>query len=178
MCAQKKLDPTRLPRPLQTLVAGLKAGSGTTSPRSHLMNVGGRPDLIPIVFSITPGGGLTRFLTTLGTLSALKEERSGERILMLSWGLEREDLRSLLQTSVDDGGAGEIAFDLSIPAEVPNGTSPSISPRPQTSGISGVPCDVCGQPIRSGDPYASWVIPPDDMSLYHPHCLRGRMNAD
>lgn len=177
MCPDNSSSEVRLPSSLQRLAAGLRAGGGASSQRSLSMIDGERLDLIPIVFSLSPSGGLTRFLTVLGTLRALREESSGERILMLSWGLEREDLKSLLESSLNDGDSGEITFELSIPAEGPNGMSPSTSPKPQITGLSGVPCDRCGQEILLGDSYVTRCDPPHGLIVWHPHCARAMMRA-
>lgn len=154
------------------LVDGLKAGRGLTSQLSPLMRDGARPDLIPIVFSALPSGGLRRFLTALATSYALREDDTGERMLILSWGLEAEALRSLLQTSLDDGDSDEITLELSMPVREQSGTSPSTSPSPLTTGLSGAPCDLCGEEISPGGSYVMVVTPPDDMFLYHYSCDR------
>ena len=88
MCSrQSEADTVRL-SPAQTKwLAGLKAGAGLTSQLSRMTTVGARPDLLPIVVSLSRGGGLSRFITTLATSYALKEDATGELMLMLSWGL-------------------------------------------------------------------------------------------
>jgi len=111
-----------LPRSLQRLVDGLRAGHGTTSLPSLSMTGGARPDLVPIVVCITRGGGLTTFLTCLATLYALKEEGSGETILMHSYSLDAGALTSLLEASPRDGNSDEIRFEISMRAPGPDGT--------------------------------------------------------
>lgn len=114
-----------LPKSLRRLVDGLRAGVGITSQPSLLMRGGARPDLVPIVVCITRGGGFTTFLTTLATLYALKEEGTGDVILMHSYSLDAAALRSLLEASPKDGGSDEIRFEISMRAPGPDGTFPS-----------------------------------------------------
>ncbi len=116
----------RLPSSLQRLVDGLRRGHGTTSQPSLLMKGGARPDLVPIVVCITRGSGFTTFLTALATLYALREEGSGETILMHSYSLDTAVLTSLLEASPKDGRSDEIRFEISMRAPGPDGTFQSI----------------------------------------------------
>ena len=159
-----------LPRPLQRFLDGLRAGRGISSQPSPLTTDGARPDLTPIVCSLSRAGGLTHFLTTLATISAWNEEGTGEPILMLSWGLEPEALKSLLETSGERGGAGEIAFSVTMSAGEPAGTSPSTSPKHRIIGTLGAPCERCRLPFRPGEAYIEIVIPPDRLMVYHGSC--------
>jgi len=167
-------DTLRLSPAQQQWLDGLQAGNGLSSGLSRLTNVGVKPDLVPIVVSLSPGDGLARFLTVLATSSALKEESTGELMLMLSLGLEREALRSLLGSSPSDGDSDEIGFDLLMPVSDATATSLSTSPRTQTSGTSGVPCDKCKAPINRD--YVQVVTPPHGMSLYHVSCALGALS--
>jgi len=112
----------KLPRALDNLVIGLRAGHGITSPRSPLTKDGVRPDLVPIVVTFSHETGLKSFLTCLATLSALKEVRSGDVILTFSFNLLRADLTSLLETSRKGGPSDEIPFEISMQAPGPDGT--------------------------------------------------------
>ena len=112
----------KLPRSLERLVNGLRAGHGISSLPSLSTNAGARPDLVPIVVCITRGGGFTTFLTVLATFSALKEEVSGETILMHSYSLDVGALTSLLESSPKDGRSDEIRFEISMRAPGPDGT--------------------------------------------------------
>jgi len=114
-----------LPKSLQNLVNGLRAGHGITSQPSLLISGGARPDLVPIVVCITRGGGFTTFLTALATLYALKEEATGEVILMHSYSLDVGALTSLLEASPKDGHSDEIRFEISMRSPGPDGTFPS-----------------------------------------------------
>jgi len=64
-----------------------------------------------------------------------------------------------------EGGDGQIGptdviqYDLLIPIERLAGTLRSMSPRLPTIGISGVPCDVCGEPLEEGAAYRTDVAP-------------------
>jgi len=112
----------RLPASLQNLVNGLRRGLGITSQPSLSMQDGARPDLVPIVVCITRGSGFTTFLTALATLYALKEESTGEVILMCSYSLDAAALTSLLAHSPKDGHSDEIRFETSMRAPGPDGT--------------------------------------------------------
>jgi len=112
----------RLPRALQSLVDGLRDGHGITSRPSLSMSGGARPDLVPIVVCVSRGGGLMRFLTCLATLYALKEEGTGDVILMHSYSLDAEMLMSLVRGSRRDGPSDEIQFEISMRAPGPDGT--------------------------------------------------------
>ncbi len=111
-----------LPSALQNLVNGLRAGHGIISQPSVSIHGGVRPDLVPIVVCVSQGAGLTRFLTCLATLYALKEESSGDVILMHSYSLDAGMLTSLLAHSPKDGDGGEIKFEISMRQPGPDGT--------------------------------------------------------
>jgi len=114
-----------LPKSLSNLVNGLRAGHGITSQPSLSMSGGARPDLVPMVVCVTRGGGFTTFLTVLATLYALKEESTGDVILMHSYSLDAGALTSLLEASPKDGRSDEIRFEISMRAPGPDGTFPS-----------------------------------------------------
>lgn len=99
---------------LQSLLSGLKAGGGITSLLSPSTLAGVRPDLVPIVVSLSHGDGLRLFLTSLATMYALRQEGSGERTLTLSFNLGREALQVLLDSYNNAGGSGEIPFEISL----------------------------------------------------------------
>ena len=111
-----------LPPSLDALVNGLRAGHGISSPRSPLMKGGGMQVLRPIVVCLSHADGLTTFLTALATLSALKEETSGDVILTHSFSLDAGALTSLLETSRKGGGSDVIRFEISMQAPGPDGT--------------------------------------------------------
>lgn len=147
----------RLPKSLQHLVDGLKGGSGPRSLLSRLTIVGEKPDRVPIVVWQSRENGSSVYRETLATISALREDASGERILMLSWGSLASDSSS---ENADLGGHTDvIEYDLLLPIELLSGTLQSISPRPLTTGISGVPCDGCGTPFKRQDSYRTSVMP-------------------
>ena len=158
-----------LPTSLRRLVDGLSPGSGPSSLLSRSTIAGERPDLIPIVAYLSHGDGLKAFTTALATSCALREGGTGELTLMLSWGLDREVISGVVK-SAEHGGSDEITCEILIPAGEPNGTSRSISPRGPISGISGVPCDACKVPFKTGDAYTQVVFPPDQLDLYHVTC--------
>jgi len=161
----------KLSRAQQQWLDGLKAGDGLTSPLSRLTPVGERPALLPIVVSLSPGDGLRRFLTVLATSYALKEDDTGELMLMLSWDLERGVLRSLVETSPRDGNAGEIGFEILMPVPESTAISASTLPGIPTSGISGVPCDYCRRPFKPREAYVQFVVPEvNEMRLWHGRC--------
>lgn len=166
----------RLPPSLASLVRGLKAGRGRISQRSLLTDAGVRPDLTPIVVTISPEDGLSRFLTALGTLFALREDASGEHIVTLSFPLERGALTSLVSTSASGGSSDEIGFEISIPLLGLAATLPSISSKRPTTGISGAACDHCGKPFYREDSYVQFVEPPHGMHLYHHSCFNQIMS--
>jgi len=114
MCALENSGkaPLILPRSLENLAIGLKAGVGITSQRSLSHRAGGQPVLVPTVVCITLATGFMTFLTTLATLSALSEERSGDVILTQSFNLDRGALKSLLESSLKDGSSEEIKFEI------------------------------------------------------------------
>ncbi len=116
----------RLPKVLRRLVDGLRGGVGITSQPSLSIVGGARPDLVPIVVCVSRGTGLTSFLTSLATLYALKEEGTGDVILMHSYSLDAAALRSLLETSRKAGNSDEITFEISMRAPGPDGTFQSI----------------------------------------------------
>ena len=118
-------EEVRLPDSLRSLVNGLRRGVGITSQRSLSMIGGVRPDLVPIVVCLSRDAGFTTFLTSLATLSALREEGSGDVILMLSFNLGVGAFTSLLATSAKDGKKGVITFEISMPQPAPDGTYPS-----------------------------------------------------
>lgn len=111
-----------LPPSLDALVNGLRAGHGITSPHSPLTKGGGTQVLRPVVVSLSRGGGLTCFLTALATLSALKEEVSGDVILTQSFNLDVGALTSLLESSQIGGNSDVIRFEISIQSPGPDGT--------------------------------------------------------
>ena len=114
--------PTRLGRGLENLAVGLRAGVGITSQRSVSMIGGEIPDLVPVVVCLSREDGFTTFLTALATLCALKEERSGDVILMQSFNLDVGALTSLLETSRASGNAAVIRFEISMKSPGPDGT--------------------------------------------------------
>ena len=156
----------RLPTSLQRLVDGLKGTSGPRSALSLLTTGGVKPDQVPIVVYRSRATGQSGWSTHLATICALKEDVTGERILMLSWD---QDAVSPFEPSETPGDSGEIRFDLLIPIEGLSGIVPSTSRKPRTSGISGVPCDVCRKPFEKGDWYRSEVRPPHGLAIV---CLR------
>lgn len=163
---------TRLPRSLQRLADGLKAGAGPTSQRSPLTRVGESPALLPIVVSRSRGSGLKRFLTTLGTMSALREGSTGERILTLSLDLDAAAFLSLIEPSEKRGAMAEISLDLSFPTEPLSGTSASTWSKRQTFGISVDHCDHCDQPIQPRQAYVAFTDPvADSLRLVHRACI-------
>jgi len=164
-------DTLRLSEAQTKWLDGLKDGDGLSSPLSRLTTVGVRPDLLPIVVSLSRGDGLKRFLTCLATSSALREDVTGELMLMLSWGLEPAALRSLLAESPKGGDSVEIAFEILMSVSGATGTLLSTSPRTPTSGTSVGPCDHCGDLIIRGEPYVQTVRPPHTMRIYHYACL-------
>jgi len=111
----------RLPTALQNLLLGYGAGHGITSPHSPLTRDGVTPDLVPIVVSLSAESGLTTFLTCLATLSALKEVRSEDVILTLSFNLDPQLLTSLLATYPSSGSSDEIPFVISMQSPDANG---------------------------------------------------------
>jgi len=111
-----------LPPSLKALVDGLQAGHGISSARSPLTSDGGPRVLRPIVVCLTRKGGFTTFLTALATLSALKEERSGDVILTHSFSLDVGALTSLLETSRKGGNTDEITFEISMQSPGPDST--------------------------------------------------------
>lgn len=158
-----------LPTHLRRLVDGLRDGNGPSSLLSPSTIVGEKPDRIPIVVFLSVGDGLRTYRIALATSSALREDGTGEPILMLSWDLDPEAI-SQVARSAEAGGSDAIRFETLIPAGEPNGTSRSISPRGPISGISGVPCDACKVPFKTGDAYTQVVFPPDQLDLYHVTC--------
>ena len=165
----------RLPKPLERWLLGSRAGSGPTSPPSHSMNAG-QMVRTPIVVSSYRARGLRPYSTHLAGICAWREDGTGESILTLSWGMDSEDL-SRHGLSLERGDSEEIAFETTMLAAAPSGTSESISPKPPTTGISGVPCDECGGEIPRGSRYVSVVTPPHGMLLMHYGCAARRMNA-
>lgn len=147
----------RLPTSLQNLVDGLKGGSGPRSLLSHSMTVGVKPDRVPIVVYRSRGNGSNDYRETLATICALREDASGERILMLSWDLQPSG--SPLDGDAPNGPTAETLYDVLIPIERLAGTLRSMSPSLPTIGISGVPCDGCGEPMTPGTPYRTDVAP-------------------
>lgn len=147
----------RLPRSLQHLVDGLKGGNG---PRSLLLRstiVGVKPDRVPIVVYRSRENGSSGYRETLATICALKEDASGERILMLSWDSQPSES---WDGGEDQAGPTDVTqFDVLIPIERLVGTLRSMSPRLPTIGISGVPCDLCGEPLKTGGAYRTDVLP-------------------
>lgn len=160
----------KLPRVLGGYLSGLRAGSGTSSPPSRSMIDGATSVLKPIVLSLSAGTGLKRFLTCLATIYALKEERSGEHMVTLCWGLEREALKSLIETSPKDGNSDEIAFELSMQAADPDTISPNTWSKEQMFGISGGLCDHCGLNFHPEQSYTVICNPPSQLSLFHTSC--------
>lgn len=121
----EKLSPSAgitLPPSLDALVNGLRAGHGITSPHSPLTKGGGTQVLRPVVVCLSHGSGLTTFLTALATLSALKEEVSGDVILTQSFSLDVGALTSLLESCQQGGGSDVIRFEISIQSPGPDGT--------------------------------------------------------
>lgn len=172
---QKGSEHIRLTRAQEAWLNGFASSSGTSSPLSHLTVVGARKDLTPTVVLLSQGDGLRRFLTVLATTSALKEDRSGEHTLMLSLGLERAVLTSMLESFPSDGASDEIRFELLIPAGAPDGTSPNTSLRTQISGISGARCDLCGKGFKENQSYVQECSPlHQTMYLYHRDCFYGQ----
>lgn len=115
----EKLSPSSgitLPPSLDALVNGLRAGHGITSPHSPLMKDGATQVLRPIVVCLSHVDGLTTFLTALATLSALREERSGDVILTQSFSLDVGALTSLLEHCQKGGNSDVIRFEISIQA--------------------------------------------------------------
>jgi len=112
----------KLPASLNALVNGLRAGHGINSQPSLSTNAGARPVLVPIVVSLTRDGGFTTFLTALATLSALKEEVSGDVILTHSFSLDVGVLMSLLETSRKGGILDVIRLEISMQSPGPDGT--------------------------------------------------------
>lgn len=161
----------KLSRAQQQWLDGLKAGDGLTSPLSRMTTVGEKPVLLPIVVSLSPASGLRRFITTLATSYALREDDSGELMLMLSWGLEREALKSLVETFRRDGSSAEIGFELLMPVPESTAISASTSSKTPMSGISGVPCDYCKKPFKPQEAYVQFVVPEvNEMRLWHGRC--------
>jgi hypothetical protein len=111
-----------LPASLKRLVNGLRAGRGTTSLLSPSTRGGARPDLVPIVVSLSHRDGFSHFLTTLASLSALKEEGTGETILTHSYNLDAGMLMSLVESCRSVGNSAEITFAISMRAPAPDGT--------------------------------------------------------
>ena len=166
----------QLPEVLKQWRRGLEAGSGSNSPHSHSMTVGEQAVLKPIVLSLSAGTGLKRFLTALATIYALKEEASGEHMVTLCWGMEREALRSLIETSVSDGDSEEIGFELSIAAEGPATTSPNTFSKHQMFGIQGAKCDACGEAFQKQHAYTTICSPElQSLALYHSACVTVRV---
>jgi len=177
-------DDIRLPPVLEGYLSGLRAGSGTSSPPSRSTIDGASSVLKPIVLSLSAGTGLKHFLTALATIYALKEERSGEHMVTLSWGLEREALRSLIEHSQSAGNSDEIGFDLSIQALAPDTTSPNMWSREQMFGISGGLCDHCNRSFHPTQSYTVICNPAStqhlamgasgggQLSLYHTSCTK------
>ncbi len=112
----------RLPKSLRGLVAGYRAGHGINSSRSLSTVDGIRPDLVPIVVSLSAESGFKTFLTALATLSALREEGSGDVILTHCFSLDCAELIQLLQTYRGSGRSAEITFEISMQAPGQDGT--------------------------------------------------------
>lgn len=165
----------QLPEVLKQWRTSLEAGNGANLPPSHSMTVGEQGVLKPIVLSLYAGSGLKRFLTVLATIYALKEGRSGEHMVTLCWGLEREALKSLIETSRDDGDSDEIMFELSIAAEGPATTSPNTFSKHQMFGIQGAKCDFCGEAFQKHQSYTTICSPAlQSLHLYHSECMTVR----
>jgi len=170
----KRAD-VQLPQVLKQWRRGLEAGNGSSSPRSHSMTDGAQGVLKPIVLSLYAGSGLKRYLTALATTYALKEEASGEHMVMLCWDMEREALKSLIETSVSDGDSDEISFELSIAAEGPATTSPNTFSKHQMFGIQGARCDRCGEAFQKDQSYTTICSPElQSLHLYHSDCMEVR----
>jgi len=172
MSRWERTDAIKLPPVLEGLLSGLRDGSGISSPPSRSTIDGATSVLKPIVLSLSAGTGLKHFLTTLATIYALKEERSGEHMVTLSWGLEREALKSLIESSRKDGDSDEIAFDLSIQALAPDTISPNMFSKDVMFGISGGICDWCQKPFKANHAYTTLCNPVlQSLQLYHSECL-------
>jgi len=172
MCPPAEPADVRLPPVLEHYLSGLRNGSGTSSPPSRSTIDGATSVLKPIVLSLSRGTGLKHFLTSLATIYALKEERSGEHMVTLSWGLEREALKSLIEAYPKDGNSDEIVFEVSIQALGQDSISQNTWSREQTFGISGGVCDHCGLNFHPKQSYTTICNPPSHLSLYHSSCAR------
>jgi len=162
----------QLPQVLKQHLRGLQDGHGSNSARSLSTIAGVQGVLKPIVLSLYAGTGLRRFLTALATTFALREEASGEHMVTVCWVMEREALKSLIETSVSDGDSDEIAFELSIAAEGPATTSPNTFSKHQMFGIQGAKCDFCGEAFRKDQSYTTICSPAlQALYLYHSACM-------
>jgi len=158
---------------LKQWARGLDASNGSSSLLSRLTAASAIPPVLkPIVLSLSARGGLSRYLISLATIYALREEASGEHMVTLSWDLETEAVTSVLKASQNGGTPGEIEFALTMSNEGQPGTSPSMSLRPQPLGVSGVPCDVCGTPLEKNQDYTTICSPNRNaLTLAHSGCL-------
>jgi len=172
MCPGSGPPDFRLPPVLEHYLFGLRNGSGTNSPPSRSTIDGATSVLKPIVLSLSRGTGLKRFLTALATIYALKEARSGEHMVTLSWGLERAALKSLIEAYPSDGDSDEIVFELSIQALAPDSISQNPWSREQMFGISGGLCDHCKEGFSPTQGYMTICYPPSQLKLYHSDCGR------
>jgi len=164
----------RLPEVLKRWQSSLRDGHGSNSAPLRSTNNGGTPVLKPVVLTISSGDGLKRFLTTLASISALREERSGEHMVTVSWAMEREALKSLIETSPKDGNSEEIRFELSMAAEGPATTSLNTWSKNQMLGLVGARCDLCEEPFQLHQSYTTICCPElQSLQLYHSACFNG-----
>jgi len=162
----------RLPPVLKACLAGLRSGTGSSLRLSPSTNDGAQAVLKPIVLSLSAADGLRTFLTALATIYALREEASGEHMVTLCWGMEREALRSLIDSSRKDGDSDEIGFELSIAAEGPATTSPNMWSSAQMLGLRGARCDACEEPFKEHQSYTTICSPElQSLQLYHSACV-------
>lgn len=164
---------TALPRVLAKWLSGLRRhGIGSSSALSRSIRDSGRLVLIPTVVSISHADGFEIHVPIEAGFSALREDVTGGHILMLWLDLKASWMSFQTQLDLGDGALDAIRCAVSIPVEQLAGTLPSTSSRPRTTGISEVPCDVCGELIHMGEPYITAVDPErDSLGVSHQTCV-------
>jgi len=163
----------RAPDSIRNLVSGWRGGSGDGLPRSPLTTDGGTRDQVPIAVLVSRESGSKSSRECLAIISRLKEDASGEHILTLSWVMRGNVIYS--ETEETPGDSEETRFDLLIPIEHLPSTLRNTSQSLLTTGISGVPCDVCGEGIKKGDPYRTDIVPPHGLLLLCLPCAAGNL---
>ncbi len=151
---------------------GWRSGTGDGSRLSPLTIGGATPDRVPIAVLLSHANGARSAPEYQATICALKPDGEDGSILMLSWATHGSE--TLGESNGKSGGSDVTQFVVLIPTEVLPTTSPSMSQKLQTFGISVESCDGCRRPIGMGEPYRTDTRPPETMRIFCLECA-GKM---